>query len=99
MRISAGRFIVGVALLVSSAGCVDKQHDLGRLDPEITVMKTGLGYPLGYTMKQSLGELLELDLYTSIKTEENGDYYLSARPDPFQVSVQNPEDGDLKYRF
>lgn len=99
MRFSAGRFIVGVALLVSSAGCVDKQYDLGRLDPEITVMKTGLGYPLGYTMKQSLGELLELDLYTSIKTEENGDYYLSARPDPFQVSVRIPEGGDLTSQF
>ena len=99
MRLSAGRFFVGAALLVSSAGCVDKQYDLGRLDPEITVMKTGLGYPLGYTMKQSLGELLELDLYTSIKTEENGDYYLSARPDPFPVTVRIPEGGDLTSRF
>ena len=99
MRFSAGRFLVGAALLVSSAGCVDKQYDLGRLDPEITVMKTGLGYPLGYTMKQSLGELLELDLYTSIKTEENGDYYLSAHPDPFQVSVRIPEGGDLTSQF
>ena len=99
MRFSAGRFFVGAALLVSSAGCVDNQYDLGRLDPEITVLKTGLGYPLGYTMKRSLGELLELDLYTSIKTEENGDYYLSARPDPFQVSVRIPEDGDLTSQF
>jgi len=99
MRISAGRFFVGAALLVISAGCVDKQYDLGHLDPEITVMKTGLGYPLGYTMKRSLGELLELDLYTSIKTEENGDYYLSARPDPFQVSVRIPEGGDLTSQF
>ena len=99
MRLSAGRFFVGAALLVSSASCVDKQYDLGRLDPEITVLKTGLGYPLGYTMKRSLGELLELDLYTSIKTEENGDYYLSARPDPFQVSVRIPEGGDLTSQF
>ena len=99
MRFSAGRFFVGAALLVTSAGCVDKQYDLGRLDPEITVMKTGLGYPLGYTMKRSLGELFELDLYTSIKTEENGDYYLSAHPDPFQVSVRIPEGGDLTSQF
>ena len=99
MRFSAGKMIVGATLLAACVGCVDKQYDLGRLDPEITVLKTGLGYPLGYTMKRSLGELLELDLYTSIKTEENGDYFLSARPDPFQVSVQIPEGGDLTYKF
>lgn len=99
MRFSAGTFCVGVALLVTCVGCVDKEYDLGRLDPEITVMNTGLGYPLGYTMKRSLGELFELDLYTSVKTEENGDYYLSARPDPFQVSVLISEGGDLTYKF
>ena len=99
MKFSTGRFIVGAALLVTSVGCVDKQYDLDHLDPEITVMKTGLSYPLGYTMQRSLGELLELDLYTSIKTEENGDYYLSARPDPFQLSVRIPESGDLTCQF
>lgn len=98
MRFSAKFILTGLSAL-GICSCVDKQYDLGVLDPEITILKTGMGYPLGYTMKRSLGELLELDLYTSIKAEENGDYYLSARPDPFQVSVEIPEGGDLTYKF
>ena len=65
MRFSAKFILTGLSAL-GICSCVDKQYDLEVLDPEITILKTGMGYPLGYTMKRSLGELLELDLYTSI---------------------------------
>lgn len=93
-------FTIILLVALIATGCqVDKAYDLGNVDPEITVMKTGLGFPLGYTMKKSLGEILELDLYTVVKTDGNGDYYLSYRPDPFDVSVRIPADGNLTYHF
>jgi hypothetical protein len=80
-------------------GCVDDNYNLGRLDPEITVLKTGLTYPLGVTYTRRLEEVFELDLYSIVKTDDQGDYYLKYRPSPFDLSVTLQDDGQFACSF
>lgn len=80
-------------------GCVDDDYDLGRLDPEITVMKTGLAYPLGVTYTRRLEDAFQLDQYTIVKTDDNGNYLLKYRPSPFDLSVTLQDDGKFACSF
>ena len=92
-------FLSGLVLAFSFTGCVDRNYDFDKLDPEITVLKTGLTYPLGVSEKKTLGSLLELDGSSMIKVDEKGDYYLKFQPDPVDVPVKISESGDLSYVF
>ena len=87
-------------LALSGTGCiVDREYDWDKLDPEITVLKTGFTYPLGVNEKKTLGSLFNLENSSMIVVDEKGDYYLKVQPDPADVSVKISEDGDLTCSF
>lgn len=93
-------FLAGALLVLSGTGCVvDREYDWDKLDPEITVLKTGLTYPLGVNEKKTLGSLHGLDNSSMFVVDEKGDYYLKIQPDPADVSVKISEDGDLTCVF
>jgi hypothetical protein len=92
--------LAGTTLVLSGTGCiVDREYDWDKLDPEITVLKTGFTYPLGVNEKKTLGSLFGLDNSSMIVADEKGDYYLKVQPDPSDVSVKISEDGDLTCVF
>lgn len=92
--------LAGTMLVLSGTGCiVDREYDWDKLDPEITVLKTGLTYPLGVNEKKTLGSLFNLENSSMIVVDEKGDYYLKVQPDPADVSVKISEDGDLTCSF
>ena len=88
-----------LVLALCFSSCVDKEYDWGKLDPEITVLKTGISYPLGVHEKRTLGDLLKLDDSSIVKVDENGDYYLKYEPEPVDVSVKVSENGELSRTF
>lgn len=91
-------FVTSVAL--SAAACrVDPMYDLDKLDPEITVLKTGLTYPFTWSNKMRLDALFKLDQYSILQYDEQGDYYLSYRPDPFDITVSVSDEGTLRTDF
>lgn len=92
--------MAGTLLALSGTGCiVDREYDWDKLDPEITVLKTGITYPLGVNEKKTLGSLFGLENSSMIVVDEKGDYYLKVQPDPSDVSVKMAEDGDLTCVF
>lgn len=94
------KMLLASALPVMLAGCrVDPVYDLDHLDPEITVMKTGLMLPLSWSSKMRLDALFQMDEFSALQYDEQGDYFLSYRPDPFEFTLLVSEDGALKTDF
>ena len=90
---------ISIFLLPLAACQVDPAYDLDNLDPEITVLKTGLRYPLGWTKKMRLDALFNLDVYSVLQCDETGDYYLMYRPSALDFTVTVSEDGTIQPDF
>ena len=68
---------ISIFLLPLAACQVDPAYDLDNLDPEITVLKTGLRYPLGWTKKMRLDALFNLaglSIPTQMETVSGEDF-------------------------
>ena len=94
------RFPILIPTMILLTGCiVDKTYDLNKLDPEITVLKTGISYPLGSIPKKGLDDLFDIRSYPIVQCDEDGDYYVSYRPDDFKACLDVAADGSISTRF
>lgn len=75
---------VGLAILLAmSTSC--QEYDLDKLNGEVTVGGDSLAFPLGSTDSIKLTTFIESEDLEMLKTDENGNYYLTFSQDFNQV--------------